>query len=90
MRESTGRLAASGVFADYRVVLTPDGEEAAANSLRVNQRVFVGETFPRTADRLGSLGYDVVPLPNSQIALLDAGFSCLSLRWHAGRTGTPP
>jgi dimethylargininase len=79
----TERLAASGVFTDYRVVLTPAGEEAAANALRVNDRVFVGDRFPRTADRLGSAGYRPVLLPSAQIALLDAGFSCLSLRWKA-------
>lgn len=80
---STERLAASGVFKGYRVVLTPSGEEAAANALRVNDRVLVGTDFPRTADRLSSAGYRVTPLPSSQIALLDAGFSCLSLRWLA-------
>lgn len=81
---STERLASSGVFKGYRVLLTPEGEEAAANALRVNDRVLVGADFPRTADRLASAGYEVRPLPNRQIALLDAGFSCLSLRWHEG------
>jgi dimethylargininase len=78
----TERLAASGVFKDFRVVATPVGEEAAANSLRVNNAVFVGSDFPRTIDLLTANGYRVVPLPNAQIALLDAGFSCLSLRWR--------
>ncbi len=77
----TERLAASGVFADYRVVLTPPGEEAAANALRVNDLIFVGADFPRTADLLTTAGYTVVFLRRAQIALLDAGFSCLSLRW---------
>ncbi len=80
---STERLAASGVFEGYRVLLTTDGEEAAANALRVNDRVLVGAAFPRTADRLMSAGYEVVLLQNGEIALLDAGFSCLSLRWSA-------
>jgi dimethylargininase len=79
---ATARLAASGVFEGHRVLLTPEGEEAAANSLRVNERVFVGRDFPRTAELLTKAGYAVVPLPNAQIALLDAGFSCLSLRWR--------
>jgi len=78
----TGRLAASGVFKDYRILLTPPGEEAAANSLRVNASVFVGSGFPRTIDLLTANEYRVAPLPNAQIALLDAGFSCLSLRWR--------
>lgn len=79
---ATSRLAASGVFEGHRLLLTPDGEEAAANSLRVNDSVFVGRGFPRTAELLTNAGYKVVLLPNAQIALLDAGFSCLSLRWR--------
>ncbi len=81
----TERLAASGVFAGYRVVLTPPGEEAAANSLRVNDRVFVGSGYPLTLDQLTASGYRVVALANAQIGLLDAGFSCLSLRWSASK-----
>jgi dimethylargininase len=80
---STPRLAASGVFDGYRVLLTPEGEEAAANALRVNDRVFVGDRFPNTAERLSAAGYRLVLLPSAQIALLDAGFSCLSLRWKS-------
>jgi dimethylargininase len=78
---STARLAASGVFDGYRVLLTPECEEAAANALRVNAHVLVGDRFPKTADLLSRTGYNVVALPGSEIALLDAGFSCLSLRW---------
>lgn len=80
---ATSRLAASRAFQRYRVIVTPAGEEAAANALRVNDRVFLGDRFPRTAERLTAAGYEVVPLPNAQIALLDAGFSCLSLRWKS-------
>jgi len=87
---STERLASSGVFEGYRVILAPAGEEAAANALRVNDRVFVGADFPRTADMLASAGYDVLPLPSGQIGLLDAGFSCLSLRWHAATASPGP
>ena len=83
---ATSRLAASRAFQRYRVIVTPKGEEAAANALRVNDRVFLGDRFPRTAERLTAAGYDIVPLPNSQIALLDAGFSCLSLRWRSRRS----
>ena len=86
---STPRLASSRAFARYRVILTPRGEEGAANALRVNDRVFLGDRFPRTADRLGAAGYEVVLLPGDQIALLDGGFSCLSLRWSSAPGGGP-
>jgi dimethylargininase len=80
---ATARLAASSVFEGMRVLLTPEGEEAAANALRVNERVFVGDGFPKTAALLESEGYSVVRLPTSQIAKIDAGLSCMSLRWHS-------
>jgi dimethylargininase len=79
----TGRLAASGVFEGFRVVLTPDGEEAAANALRVNDRVLMSAGYPRAADALSALGFDVVTLATSEIAKIDAGLSCMSLRWRA-------
>ena len=78
---ATPRLARSGVFDGFRVIETPEGEEAAANVLRVNDRVLIGDHFGRTIDRLEAEGYRTVPLPIRQISLLDAGFSCLSLRW---------
>ncbi len=78
---STARLAASGVFDDYDVLTVPDGEEAAANALRVNDVVLVGQDYPHTIDMLTGHGYDVVALPTTQIARIDAGLSCMSLRW---------
>lgn len=80
---STSRLAVSGVFEGFDLVLTPDGEEGAANALRVNQKVFVGSAFPKTIALLKARGYEVVPLATSEIAKVDAGLSCMSLRWFA-------
>jgi len=79
---ATARLAASGVFEGFRVVLTPEGEEGAANAVRVNDRVLMSDAFPRTAEMLNTLGYAVVPLATREIAKVDAGLSCLSLRWR--------
>jgi dimethylargininase len=81
---ATRRLAASGVFDGLDVLHVPDGEEGAANALRVNDRVFVGAAFPGTAALLEERGYHVVRLPTSEIAKVDAGLSCMSLRWRAG------
>jgi dimethylargininase len=81
---STPRLAATGCFAAYRVIETAEGEEAAANAIRVNGAVIAPAGFPRTAARLEAAGYRVVPVGNSECAKLDGGMSCLSLRF------TPP
>jgi len=78
----TGRLAASGVFVEYRQLIVPEGEEAGANALRVNDVVLVGSDFPKTIDLLEKQGYKVVVLPTTQIGKIDAGLSCMSLRWY--------
>ena len=79
---ATPALAASGVFEGLDVVLTPEGEEAAANLLRVNDVVLAGAAYPRTIDLLVARGMTVVPLAVSEIAKIDAGLSCMSLRWR--------
>jgi dimethylargininase len=79
---ATPALAASGVFKGFRVVLTPEGEHAAANAIRVNDTAFLSAGFPRTADALTTLGFRVVTLPTREIAKIDAGLSCMSLRWR--------
>jgi dimethylargininase len=80
---STGRLADSGVFAGKKVLLTPPGEEAAANALRVNDVVLVGAGFPATRALLERNGYHVVALQTGEIGKIDAGLSCMSLRWKS-------
>ena len=77
---ATRRLAAVDCFSSMRVVTVPTGEEAAANSLRVNDRVLVPAGFPATADRIAAAGYVVEVVPVSQANLLDGGLSCMSLR----------
>ena len=79
---ATPRLAASGMFDEFDVVATPPGEEAAANTLRVNDVVFAGDRFPRTLELLDRRGYRVVPLQVGEVCKLDAGLSCMSLRWR--------
>ncbi len=78
---STARLAVSGCFEGYEVVVVPEGEEAAANLIRVNDRVLMAAGFPRTAAMLRDRGIVVREVPNSECALIDGGMSCLSLRF---------
>lgn len=78
---ATRRLDDSGCFEGYRVIHTADGEEAAANSIRYNERVIMPAGFPRTQDLLLEAGYEVHEVNNSECARLDGGMSCLSLRF---------
>jgi len=77
---ATQRLSGAACFDAFRVLTVPEGEEAAANSIRVNDRVLVPEGFPQTAGLLAREGYRVETVPVSQAALLDGGLSCMSLR----------
>lgn len=81
---STKRLAASGCFEGYNLILTAEGEEAAANTIRFNQKVLMPSGFPKTQETLISSGYNVVEINNSECAKLDGGMSCLSLRFSPG------
>lgn len=77
---STKRLASAGCFDGYRVIHVPEGEEAAANSIRFNDVVVLPAGFPKTADVLDQAGFKVVSINNTECAKLDGGMSCLSLR----------
>ena len=80
---ATAPLVASGIFANYRVLEVPHGEEGGANVLRLRDHVLVGADYPRLIELLDNRGAKVIPLPNSEIAKIDAGFTCMSLRWRA-------
>lgn len=78
---ATRRLSASGCLDGYRVVEVPDGEEAAANAIRINGKVLLSAGFPRTAEMLSKADYDLDLVPTGQAALIDGGPSCQSLRF---------
>lgn len=68
-------------FTGLEVVQTPSGEDAAANVLRIEGTVLVGDRWPATHALLAARGIAIRPLPTDQIAHIDAGLSCMSLRW---------
>jgi len=77
----TRSLADSTIFAGYRKLVVPETERAAANALRLNDTILVGDRFPQTIELLRQNGYVVNPVPTASIGRLDAGLSCMSLRW---------
>ncbi|MEH6524462.1 MAG: arginine deiminase family protein [Sneathiella sp.] len=78
---STQRLAASGCFADYKILHVAEGEEACANAVRFNDIILFPAGFPKTASLLRDHGFDLVEIPNTEAAKVDGGMSCLSLRF---------
>lgn len=69
------------LFTGYEVLVPPPGEAAAANLIRVNDRLLMAAAFPKTAALLAERGFKVVRIDASEIAKIDAGLSCMSLRW---------
>ncbi|KTE08230.1 arginine deiminase family protein [Sphingopyxis sp. H115] len=68
-------------FKGLDVITTPPGEEPAANILRVRDTVLVGDRWSATYALLAARGIAIRALPTDQIAHIDAGLSCMSLRW---------
>ncbi len=79
---ATPLLNASGCFPGYRVIETPEGEEAAANLIRVNDVVIMRTGFPRTREALDASGFETVAVDAGEVAKLDGGLSCMSLRFQ--------
>jgi dimethylargininase len=71
------------VFAGLRVIPVPQGEEKAANKLRIRDAALIGAHFPKSREIIEKLGVRTIPLNVDEIAKIDAGLSCMSLRWQA-------
>jgi len=77
----TRHMSESGLFDGFRNMILPEGEEPAANALRINETVLISAKYKRTIDMLDQAGYSVVPVNTAEIEKIDAGLSCMSLRW---------
>jgi dimethylargininase len=82
---ATQAMVESAIFAGSKILIVPEGEEAAANALAVNGAILIGDRFAKTIDLLAREGFDLRPLPVTEIGKLDAGLSCMSLRWRENR-----
>jgi dimethylargininase len=77
----TDALFGHGALKNMAKIKVPDGEEYAANCIRVNDWLLVAAGFPRTAEKLQSLGYKIMEVEMSEFQKMDGGLSCLSLRF---------
>jgi len=69
------------VFTEFVKVPVAEGEDYAANALRINDHVLLPADCSVTAGRLRDIGLTVLELPMSEYRKLDGGLSCLSLRF---------
>tara|TARA_B110001454_G_C12610966_1_gene388663 strand:+ start:176 stop:943 length:768 start_codon:yes stop_codon:yes gene_type:complete len=65
---------------NYNLIELPIGEEGASNSLRINDKLLLPDGFVRAEEML-SKKYNIIKVKVDEIAKVDAGLSCMSLRW---------
>lgn len=65
----------------FELVGVPEGEEYAANCIRVNDYVLFAAGFPNLRERLKALGHNIIEIEMSEFQKMDGGLSCLSLRF---------
>jgi dimethylargininase len=78
------QMADSPAFNGLKVVPVPAGEEKAANKLRIRDAALIAAHFPKSREIIEALSVRTIPLDVREIAKIDAGLSCMSLRWHKG------
>ena len=65
---------------NYHLIELPIGEEGASNSLRINDKLLLPDGFIESEEIL-SKNYNIIKVKVDEIAKVDAGLSCMSLRW---------
>ena len=65
---------------NYNLIELPIGEEGASNSLRINDKLLLPDGFVK-AEEILSKKYNIIKVKVDEIAKVDAGLSCMSLRW---------
>jgi dimethylargininase len=74
-------LADAPGFKAYNQLISPRGEDLAANTLLVNGTLIVPQGFPLTYRMLETLDLPLLSLDISEVQKMDGGLTCLSLRF---------
>lgn len=69
----------SNAIRDVRIVDVPPNEPDAANVLTLESKAMLPDCFPRTAELVSGLGWQVMPLDISELRKAEAGVTCSSL-----------
>ena len=65
---------------NYNLIELPLGEENAANCIRINNKLLIPDGFNKTEEIL-SKSFNIIKINIDEISKVDAGLSCMSLRW---------
>jgi dimethylargininase len=70
-------------FRGLKIIPVPAGEEKAANKLRIRDAALIAAHFPKSREIIEAHGVRTIALDVGEITKIDAGLSCMSLRWKA-------
>ena len=65
---------------NYNLIELPSGEENAANCIRINHKLLIPDGFTKTEEIL-SKNFNIIKINVEELLKVDAGLSCMSLRW---------
>lgn len=65
----------------FNRITVPEGEEYAANTLLINNRLIMPAGYPGTRARLEALEMPIIEMDTSEFRKMDGGLTCLSLRF---------
>jgi dimethylargininase len=69
----------SSVFEGFELIAVDPSEPAAANVLRLGERVICAEEHPKTRERLSARGLVTQPVPAGELAKAEGGVTCCSV-----------
>lgn len=76
----TPRFAHRDEFSTMRCITIPEGEDYAANALRINNSLLIAAGYPRTRELLDPLDVQILEVDVSAARAMDGGLTCMSLR----------
>jgi len=77
----TTPFAKLSVFENYTKIVLPEAEAYAANTLWINDTLIIPRGFPQVEKALSQRGLAIIELDVSEMAKMDGGLTCLSLRF---------
>jgi dimethylargininase len=77
----TKDFANKALLEKYDKIVVDETEAYAANTLWVNDRLLTPQGYPKTKQKLQSLGFDLIELDMSEVRKMDGGLTCWSIRF---------
>ena len=76
---ATGKYASHPALEGFQVLVVPEGEEYAADTLAIGNTVVMPAGLPRAHELVREAGFDMIPLDVSEFEKCEGAITCLSI-----------